>query len=142
MTLPNQKMREAVLVSLFASLLGGSQEIEPLVSEQLKISKKYATEALLKARMVHQHLEEIDASIEKHAVDYALERIPQMEKTILRLAVYELIYDDTVPERVAISESVRLAAKFSTKEASRFVNAVVDAIKEELSQALEKPAAC
>ena len=141
MTLPNQKMREAVLVSLFASLHGGTIDALDLISEQLKISKKYATIAVEKARLVSQHLEAIDSSIEKHAIDYTLARIPQMEKTILRLAVYELVYDDTVPESVAIAEAVRLAAKFSTKEASRFVNAVVDAIRKELTEALTKSAA-
>src|SRR5690606_29501809 len=56
------------------------------------------------------------------------ERIPRVERNILRLAVFELLHDPSVPPTVAIAEAIRLTRKFATPEAATFINAVLDAI--------------
>ena len=78
--------------------------------------------------------EEIDALITKHSQGYGLERIPRVERNIVRLGIYELLFVPEVPQKVAIAESMRLARKFSTKEAATFVNAIMDSVYQSLEK--------
>lgn len=70
-------------------------------------------------------LPEIDKFIVDHTSGWTIDRIGKVELTILRLAVYEMKYDDTVPESVAINEAVELAKKYGADESSGFVNAIL-----------------
>ena len=72
-----------------------------------------------------------DEQITKYAVDWKLERIAAIDRAILRLGIYELRRGET-PARVVINESVELAKKFSSEEASAFVNAILDTIRKSL----------
>ena len=72
-----------------------------------------------------------DEAITKHAVDWKLERIAAIDRAILRLGIYELRQGET-PARVVINESVELAKKFSSEEASAFVNALLDTVRKSL----------
>ena len=73
------------------------------------------------------HLDEIDAIIEKHAKGWSLERISKVDKSILRLAIYEIVFGDT-PEAIAINEAVDMARTFSSEEAAAFVNGILGAV--------------
>jgi len=72
-----------------------------------------------------------DEAITKYAVDWKLERIAAIDRSILRLGIYELRQGET-PARVVINESVELAKKFSSEEASAFVNALLDTVRKSL----------
>ncbi len=72
-----------------------------------------------------------DEAITKYAVDWKLERIAAIDRAILRLGIYELRQGET-PARVVINESVELAKKFSSEEASAFVNAILDTVRKSL----------
>lgn len=72
-----------------------------------------------------------DELVAKHAVDWKLERIAAIDRAILRLGIYELRRGET-PARVVINESVELAKKFSSEDASAFVNAILDTIRKAL----------
>jgi N utilization substance protein B len=74
---------------------------------------------------VAAHAARIDALIAEYAVDWTLERMPPVDRTVLRLGVYELLWRPDVPDGVAISEAVELAASLSTDESARFVNGVL-----------------
>ena len=71
---------------------------------------------------------EIDAVIVTHSQAYDLERIPRVERNIVRLGIYELLFSPDVPRKVVIAEAMRLARKFATKEAASFVNALMDSV--------------
>jgi transcription antitermination factor NusB len=76
-----------------------------------------------------QHLSEIDAIISQHAANWTLERMAIVDRNILRLGTYELIFlGDTTPPKVAINEAVELAKRFGTVASGKFVNGVLDAI--------------
>jgi N utilization substance protein B len=77
---------------------------------------------------VDGHRAEIDAIITKYAKGWTLERMPAVDRALLRLATYELQHQPDVPVGVVISEAVDLAAQFSTEDSSRFVNGVLSAI--------------
>lgn len=128
MSLPRRKFREMVLQILFAMNAEDQEEVEMIsfFMKQLKVSKKSAQEALLYAKEIQSHLAEIDPKIEEASHSYRMERIGQVEKNIIRLGVYEFLYEKDISIQVAISEAIRLCRKFATPEGADFVNAVLD----------------
>jgi transcription antitermination protein NusB len=77
---------------------------------------------------VDEHLPSIDLVLERGAEDWSVERMAALDRTILRVAVEELLYRDDVPPSVAISEAVEAAAELSSDEAKRFVNGILGRI--------------
>lgn len=74
---------------------------------------------------VTEHIAEIDDLITKHSVGWSLDRMPAVDRNILRIGVYELMYDDQVPDPVAVSEAVAMARDLSTDESPAFVNGLL-----------------
>ena len=81
---------------------------------------------------VHEHRAKIDALIERFAVDWTLERMPAIDRNVLRLAVFELAERPAVPVGVVISEAVELAKQYSTDDSGRFVNGLLSAVAAEV----------
>lgn len=77
------------------------------------------------ARGVSDHLAHIDDVITSHLQGWTLERLPAVDRAILRVAVWELLHADDVPEPVAVDEAVQLAKELSTDESPGFVNGVL-----------------
>ena len=82
-----------------------------------------------------EHVAEVDAQITRHAEHWRMERMPVVDRNILRLAVYEMGRAGT-PAAVAIDEALELARKFSNEESVQFVNGVLDAVHRELAARL------
>jgi N utilization substance protein B len=78
----------------------------------------------------------IDEKITKYALNYELRRISAVDRNILRLAIYEMLYVPDVPPIVAINEAIDIAKKFGTEDSSKFVNGVLDRVKLDLSRPL------
>ena len=74
------------------------------------------------------HLNEIDQSIGTHAQGWSLDRMPDVDRALARLATFEILFADDVPDAVAISEAVNLAAELSTEESPTFLAGVLNAI--------------
>jgi transcription antitermination protein NusB len=85
------------------------------------------------ARGTVSHLEAIDARIEQHAQNWRLERMAVVDRLILRLAVYEFLFERGTPHSVVIDEAIELARTFSEQDAARFVNGVLDGIHHALA---------
>jgi len=77
---------------------------------------------------VSGRLADIDLLLETHAEDWSVQRMAALDRTILRVGVYELLWDDDIPSSVAISEAVEAAAELSADDAKRFVNGVLGRI--------------
>lgn len=90
-----------------------------------KSSKKY-TLNVVKGTM--QHIEEIDRLIEFHTTGWKMERIARVDLAIIRLAIYEIVFDNEVPDSVAANEAIELAKKYSTEDSGSFVNGVLGKI--------------
>jgi transcription antitermination protein NusB len=84
---------------------------------------------------VRRRQDEIDRSLEQHAEGWTVARMATLDRTILRVAVYELLEDDDVPPSVAISEAVEAASELSSDEARGFVNGILGRIERERSGA-------
>ena len=80
------------------------------------------------------HLPEIDRQLATVIANYSPERIDRVDRSILRLATYELLFDSEIPPRVAINEAIELARSFGTTESPRFVNGVLDRLARERAE--------
>ena len=77
---------------------------------------------------VAEHSARIDALIDAHASNWSIDRLPDVDRAILRMAVYELLWADDVPDAVVIDEAVELAKALSTDDSPAYVNGVLGAI--------------
>jgi N utilization substance protein B len=77
---------------------------------------------------VAEHAARIDALISEHARNWSLDRLPDVDRAILRMATFELLWADDVPDAVVIDEAVELAKALSTDESPAYVNGVLGAI--------------
>ena len=78
---------------------------------------------------VIEHMQEIDKKISKYAENWQLERMAFVDRNIMRLGCFELIFREDIPPKVTINEAVELAKKYSGSESGKFVNAILDQIK-------------
>ena len=83
-------------------------------------------------RGVDEHLEEIDSLLTKFSERWAVDRMPAVDRALLRIGTYELGWERELPSGVVISEAVELAQEYSTKDSGRFVNGLLSRIAEEL----------
>ncbi len=130
MPLPQQKSREIIFQLLYSYDLGKAHAVDmhPLLMKELSVTRKAIRDAQEKVDLILTKLPQIDDLIAKTSHSYAFERIQSVERNILRVGIFEILYDKSIPPKVAISEAMRLARKFSTPESAAFVNAVLDTI--------------
>ena len=124
------KARKRALDILFEAEQRGLPVLE-LLAERMSVGEQpvpdYAAELV---RGVAAHRERIDSLITENAVDWTLDRMPAVDRNILRLGINELLWADDVPDGVAISEAVRLAQDLSTDSSPVFVNGLLARIKD------------
>ena len=78
----------------------------------------------------------IDEKISRYTANYELKRISAVDRNILRVAIYEMLFCNDVPPIVAINEAIDIAKKFGTEESGKFVNGVLDRVKLDLNRPL------
>jgi N utilization substance protein B len=83
-------------------------------------------------RGVIEHRDAIDEKIKGHAKNWDLHRIATVDRNIMRLAIYEMLFREDIPPIVSINEAVDIAKKFSTQDSGKFVNGILDKIRGEL----------
>jgi N utilization substance protein B len=79
-----------------------------------------------------EHRDESDELIRKYSKNWDLPRIAAVDRNILRLAIYEMLHRDDIPPVVSINEAVDIAKRFSTQDSGKFVNGILDSVKNEL----------
>jgi N utilization substance protein B len=84
---------------------------------------------------VLEYMKKLDEIVEQFAEHWAVTRMPVVDRNILRIGVFELLYEKDVPAKVVINEAVEIAKRFGSADSGRFVNAILDRIyKESLRQ--------
>ena len=122
--------RELALTYLYQLDLG----IEKLESLETKMdadalaSKKVLDFAKSRTRGVWQNLSAIDQAISSNLQHWKLERLTRTDRGLLRLGVFELLYDKDIPARVVIDEAVEIGKKFGGDASAKFINGVLDAV--------------
>ncbi len=90
---------------------------------------------------VRQHREEVDRVLEQIAANWSLKRMAATDRSVLRMAAYEILHSDT-PGRVAIDEAVELAKRFGSAQSAQFVNGILDKVmhgKEDIQSSPSEP---
>lgn len=118
-----REARERALELLYEAYAKGGDVSSVLVG--LALAPDPYAESLV--RGVESRADEIDVLISAHAKGWTIERMPVMDRTLLRMAVFELLGEPDVPVAVVISEAVELAKRYSTEDSGRFINGVLSA---------------
>ncbi len=84
---------------------------------------------------VIQHRDAIDAAISKHAHNWAMDRLSVVDRNVLRIAVFELLYLEDIPPAVTINEAIEIAKQFGDDESGGFVNGILDGLSKSLGVA-------
>ncbi len=126
-----REARERAFHLLYESEIKGEAADEVLASLPLE-PDAFAVELV---RGVGEHRSQLDELIASHARNWHLERMPALDRALLRLATFELVHRPDVPTGAVISEAVELAKQYSTDDSGRFVNGVLSAIAAEVRPA-------
>ena len=126
--------RELALKVLFPIDLINSNMIETLkyVFENEECTGEVKEFTLILVKGVVSNLSEIDETIRKFTKNWSLERITNIDRNILRIAIYEILYIDDIPKSVSINEAVELAKRYSTESSFSFVNGVLGKIEKKV----------
>ena len=124
------KARLRALEVLFEADQRNEDYIEVLRRRRLYTVAQISAYAEEIVRGVRDHDEEIREFIETYARDWSFDRMPAVDRAVLRIGTWELLYNDEVPDAVAISEAVGLARVLSTNESPKFVNGLLDKLRQ------------
>ena len=121
------KARELALQCLYQVDQSGNPEADiELIRQNFQATKKAVTYGNELVDGVKAHLAELDSLIETHAENWQVSRMAVVDRNILRVAFYEMLYGVDVPDAVAVNEAVEIAKRFSTDDAPAFINGILD----------------
>jgi N utilization substance protein B len=131
-----RKSRELALQFLFSHDFQEHPGLPAAVEAELEVfcqtfdvSKKalpYGSQLILG---IAGHVAEIDALLAEHSHNWRVERMSQVDRTILRIAVYEMLHVDDAPVQVVINEALEIAKRYSIDESVPFINGILDAVQ-------------
>jgi N utilization substance protein B len=128
--------REAAVQFLFQhDLNAGAQGEQAAAFWELRPATQNVrdfSDALVKGVIENQAA--IDERIRKYAANYELHRIAVVDRNILRVAIYEMLFCNDVPPVVSINEAIEIAKRYGTEESGRFVNGILDRVKLDLTR--------
>ena len=124
------KARKRALDALYASGVRGGSPIDLLRETEVEVADRQGQQPIFDyAEMLltgyQENAAEIDNELTMLADNWSLDRMPSIDRAILRLGAWEILYNHEVPNEVAISEAVALASEFSTDDSPKFVNGVL-----------------
>ena len=122
--------REIAMKRLYAETVGGVDSIEDAI-EQSMCSSLSDEDALFSDRLyegVHAHMDEIDEEIALHAKDWTIGRIAKVDLSILRIAVYEILYERSIPVGATVNEAVELGKEFGGEKSAGFINGILGSV--------------
>lgn len=122
------KARKRALDAIFQADLTNKPIIE--IQDDTEIEDKKYSDILING--IKEHQVQIDSMISDSLTNWTIDRIPRVDRNILRVAVYELLFQKDVPVNVVISEAVKLAEDLSTDESASFVNGTLANISKKI----------
>ena len=125
------KLREIIITILYQSYIYYNKSIEysieDLIKENIDIQNDFVTSAVL---YIKDHQNDIDKLANKYMKDWTIDRLSKVDKAIISLAIYELLYSDT-PDVVAINEAIELSKKYSDEKVTKLINGILDKVLHE-----------
>ncbi len=126
-----RKAREIALQIMFQADVGNlpiEEAIETTLSDLPELDEEVRKYAIQISKGAWSRKEELDRQIQSVAPHWTVERMAAVDRNLIRMALYEMLYMPDVPYRVAINEAVELAKEYGTTESRRFVNGVLGAL--------------
>ena len=126
--------RETAVQFLFSKDIKNDSHSEDLdnffsISTAKKGAKKFALELV---NGIMEKIEKIDEIIQLNVDNFEINRLSTIDRNVLRLAIYEMCYQDDIPAAVCINEAIEISKRFGTEESGSFVNGVLDKVKENI----------
>ncbi len=125
------KARKRALDVLFECDLRSSDALETLAQRLAQAEPSVPEYTVTLVEGVVAHRDRIDDLIQTHSLGWSLERMPLVDRNLLRIGTFELLWVDETPDGVVLSEAVNLAQQLSTDESAAFVNGVLAKLLEE-----------
>lgn len=132
-----REVRELIVQALYAEDVSNNDWehiISTIIKPKFKSEKqnyKFAERLFFEAL---NHQGEIDEVIQRHINNWDIERLTVTDKIILRVAICEFLYFDDIPTKVTINEAIEIAKDFSTRKSGKFINGILDAALEQLTE--------
>jgi len=140
MMLERRKARKDALEILYEKEMTG-QPLDQIIENRLVArGEKASGFAIRLVKGVEEHREQIDNIIRTHTDNWALERMPIVDRNLIRIGLYEMLYEEDIPYSVSINEAVELAKIYGMEESSRFINGVLGKVASELKESGVKKA--
>ncbi len=146
--LKRRKLREALIKILYASshndrdlisnlddLVSISRDIDENVPLIDKDDEKYLKQTLID---IEKHRDVIDNILKKVAIRWNIDRILDLDRAIIELGIYELLYKDDIPIQVTINEAIEISKKYSGEESYAFINGVLDTVAKKYVDIIKK----
>lgn len=126
-----RRSRELALQCLYQMEQGGDAEkgIE-IIKSHFEVSSRSVPYAVELVKGIGEHRDELDGFLNRYSRHWRISRMAVIDRNLLRVAAYEILYRDDVPGSVAINEAVEIAKRFSSDDSASFINGILDAILE------------
>lgn len=121
--------RELAFTLVFEKIFNEDQSVQEIVDAALEAELiEDNTFAVSLAQLTSEHTQELDTLIAENSIGWRIERLPKVSLAILRLALCEIFYVESIPVKVSANEAVELAKKFGTQDDASFINGILGKI--------------
>ena len=133
-----KEAREQVVALLFETEFKSDENIEAVFAVSVENREIPADDYIKRAYFgVYENQEKIDGLLGTHSNGWKTHRLSKLSRSIMRLAVYEMLFEENIPYSVSINEAVELTKKYDDPKARAFVNGVLNSVKNELESEKE-----
>lgn len=133
MVMTRREAREEVFALLFEREFRADEEAKEIFESSVENREIQSDDYIRKAFFgVCEHEAEIDKIIGENSVGWKTDRLTNVSRSIMRLCVYEMMFEDSIPVNVSLNEAVELAKKFDEEKARPFINGVLNSVKNSL----------
>jgi len=127
------KARKRAVDAVFAADIRGKSPLELLEDTLEQNAERQNQDVIFSYAQsivegVIKHKDEIDAYLEAYSQGWTLDRMPTLDRAIMRVATWEIVYNDDVPDSVAVNEAVEIAKEYSTDDSPAFINGLLNKI--------------
>ncbi|RPJ02779.1 MAG: transcription antitermination factor NusB [Deltaproteobacteria bacterium] len=125
-----RRSRELALQALYQRDITGQEGVRGLAQLREHLSPEEGDDEFADrlVRGVLEHGQEIDQVIEEHSENWRLERMPAVDRNILRIATFELLHCEEIPPKATLNEAIQLGKRFGSEESGSFINGILDRI--------------
>nr|MBF0221775.1 transcription antitermination factor NusB [Desulfobulbaceae bacterium] len=126
-----RKSRELALQALYQADMCGLDVADiRLISDNFRVAQKAVPYATTILAGIRANQDEIDTIITGNAKNWRVDRMSIVDRNLIRIGIFELVFQKEVPASVVINEAIEIAKRFSTDESSSFINGILDAIRD------------